>query len=74
MKKDIDLNLIIEERLKLQSTQRYFEANEIKPTIRFLASKRFREKYNSWPQYKKKIFLQYVAGIHWKKMRERIEK
>lgn len=70
---DKQLNNIIEERLHLQTTQRYLEANDIKINSNFLKTKRFKEKYDSWPQYKKYIFLKTVAGIYWKKMKEKIE-
>jgi hypothetical protein len=69
-----ELNNIIQERLKLQTTQRYLEANGIHPNTKFLTSKLFKKKYNSWLPYKRMIFLKNLAGVHWEKMKERIEK
>ncbi len=71
---DEQLNQIIQDRLKLQTTQRYLEANGILANTKFLTSKKFKDKYNTWPAYKKIIFLKNVAGIYWEKMQERIEK
>lgn len=64
---------VLESRLKMQTVQRCLAAYNLPPDSKFLKSSSFKEKFTTWPQYKKKSFLLTVAGVYWKTLQGIIE-
>lgn len=55
---------LVEQRLALQSTRRYIEANYKLPnyTVKYFQSAEFKGIFNSWPPDKQENFLVNIAG------------
>lgn len=73
--KILNIQNLIEGRLAMQSTQRSLLTYGVKnPTISYIFSKNFYEKYESFNELQKKHLLQVLAGpINWWKAKQAIE-
>ncbi len=73
-KNDIQLDYILDSRLKMQSTIRYLQLNKLPVNKNFFLSETFKKKfYDNWTEFKKKDFLNMLAGVKWREMKEIIE-
>ena len=72
----MNIEYIIEQRMKLQSTVRTLESFGIKIfNLKFFNSKEFKKNYNSWGDSTKKSFLIALGGkANMEKTRQFIEK
>jgi hypothetical protein len=70
------LRFIFENRLRLQSIQRFLDGRKVpQKSFDYLTSKDFfQNHFLKWGTYERKIFLEKMVGRDWKRLEEILEK